>query len=499
MNKRYQFRRIYATLVFFVGIILVSRGITKSEDRIVSIPLKYEMVSFSKDGMQVAFCVKKESGFIVKEKKYCVVVNGQEEKIYDNITPVQFSPKGNHYYYGGCSLEKWYLVQDGKEIIQLGTLASLSQAAGYLNLIGSEWSVKMWQALPIWFAETADDYFVVSYPNEKGNIFMNGNWLKVEFNSFCPDGMAISPDGKHYSFALAPIWARSKIMNMYIYIDGLAGKQFESIDNAIYLQPGNRFIYRGKWGDSWTLMEGKKPLKEYGSLAGNIIVSEDHSYLATLVEKKPDKQAVVVDGKEEPAFPKVAWGNDLLSNPVSFIWSKNGLSHAYVAYLTDKKDSPMAVVYNGKILSARAEIRNSSLSLSPDGKHVAYAAKDGGKWTIFRDEVPQEQFEEVGNPVFIVSNDKVAYAAKTPKGWIIKGITDSSAFLKVGPLVAGPEDRIAYAAQIQGDKWQVFLNNRGIAKPYDGIVAQTGIHFEADDSVRFVAKYSDKLIWITGK
>ncbi len=471
-----------------VGVTLLATMACAQEYRTVAIPKNFKSVKFSQDGDRVAFGVEQNG-------KFHAIVDGKAGPLYDDVTVIEFSPKGNHYYYGGKRDGKYYLVIDGKEVAELGGLTSLTQGTS-LHFIGGEYTVTMWSTLAIWFAEKADNYFVLCYPKNTGKIFKDGSWLPVEFQSFWHEGMAFSSDGNHYSFAVSPLGSRRPT----VYIDGIPGPQFDSIDGTTYLQPGNRLVYRGERNGNWILMEGDRALQGYGPLADTIKASTDHMHLAVLVKKEGGKQAAVVDGKEETAFPKIDWGYaGFISRLGSFVWNKDFTAHAYVAYLTNEKTSAMVVVHNGKSLGARSEIRGSSLSISDDGKHVAYAIKDKDKWAIVVDEAAKEAYEEVGDPIFMSTEGKIIYAAKTAKGWVIKGLPESVSFLDVGPLIRGPKNEIAYAAKIEGGKWQVFLNDKPFSNQFDGIVTQAWLRFDSSGSLRFVAKDGDKLIWVRGK
>lgn len=474
-------------ICFLIGISSCAKKGSISEVQIGTIPKDFKTVTFSQDAKHVAFGVENDG-------KFRAIVDGKEGPPYEDITVVEYSPQANHFYYGGKREGKWYLVRDGKETAELDGLTSLTQGTG-LHYIGEKITVTMWNTLAIWFAEKADNYLVLCYVGHTGKIFKDGSWLPVEFESFWHRGMAFSPDGKHYSFAVTPLGSDRPPE----YIDGIPGPRFDNIDGATYLQPGNRLMYRGQSNSVWTLMEGKEAVQGYGPLAGDIKVSKDDMHLAALVQKEGGKQAVVVDGKEETAFPRINWGfTGWFSVQSSFVWNKDYTSHAYVAYLTDEKQSPMAVILDGKPTQALSEIRGSSLSISDDRKHVAYAAKDQDKWSVVVDEVAQERFEEVSDPVLTGPEAKVVYGAKSSKGWAIKGLSDTTFFSELGPLVRGPNNEVAYAAKIGDGKWQVFLNERPISRPFDNIVGQTGLEFESSGSLRFVAKDGDKLVLVKG-
>ena len=455
------------------------------EYRSIQIPNNYISINFSHDGERVAFCIQKDNKFYAE-------IDGKKGKIYDSITIVEFSPYDKNYFYGGMRGDKWYLVKEGKEITAFDQTTSLKKGTGLQYFGEKNPTVRIWTSLAIFFADKADNYFMLCYSDNKGKIFKDGSWLSLEFKSFYYGGMALSQDGKNYSLALSPN-EKSKAI---IYIDGVAGPPFDAIDSAAYVYPGNKLVYVGLQGKKMIFMEGL--YQKTDSLGGIIKTSHDKHHIALLHKK--GYESVSVDDKEEASFPKVHWGfSGMLTSPGSFKWNNDCSAHAYVVDLTTDKNSPKSVIHNGKQLEKFAKIRESSISISDDGKYVAYVANENSKWFAVVNNSSQMGFEEVGNPVFIGNDGQVAYAAKSDQHWVIKGLSDSPKFLDVGPLIKGPNNDIAYAAKIEGGKWQVFHNTIAISRPYEEIVANIGIQFGNDGTIRFVAKSDNKLFWVENK
>lgn len=459
------------------------------EFKIIQIPEDFNSIKFSLDGNRLAFVEDTEMG--------CrAVVDGKPGKSYESLTVVEFSTKGDQYFYGAKREGKWFLVRNGAEIAELGDLTNLNQATG-LHFFGIPQSVTVSYNLPIWFAEKAPNYFVLCYKDSKGRIFKDGAWLSVEFTSFWHEAMSLSPDGKHYSYAISPVGSRGCKM----YIDGVAGEEYEGIDGAFYMEPGSRLVYRVKRDGIWLLMEGDKLLTDIGILENNLKVSADRSHIAILSKKPGNNCAVIVDGREEGPFPKVDWGYSgfLSSSSGSFTWNKDFTSHAYITHKSREANSPMMIIFNGKPFFSSAEIRSSSLSISDDGLHLAYVTKSNDKWDVVVDSIVHGSYEDVGDPIFVGTGNDVVYSAKLPEGWILEGISDSQVFLDIGPLYHAPGNRVAYAAKVKNDKWRVFINSAPVSREYDGIVSQTGIKSESTGSIRFVARDGGNLIWTRAK
>lgn len=464
-----------------------SAGEQQPGRKTVEIPKDFKSVAFSHDGQRVAFGGS-------DGEQYRVIVDGKTERLYDDVTNVAFSPRSDHYYYGGQRDGQWYLVKDGKEITKLGSLTSLTRGTG-MFLVGEQTSVvKMGSTLAIWFAEQSDTYFVLAYQDNTGKVFKDGTWLPLEYCSFYHEGMAISTDGKYYVISVSP----ASSQQAHVYLNGESISQFDSIENATFLQPGNRLIYNG----GGQMMLKDKPFPGIGPLAGMVVTSPDGKHFAVLVKAAGGHQAVVVDGKQEATYPKVDWGyGGFLSSPGSFAWSKDGAGHAYVVNVANEKSGEQAVVHNGKSLSPFAEICGPSLVLTRDGKHVAYAAKGKQGWTVVVDSLAETRgYEEIGDILFTGAAAKVAYTAKTGKDWNLRGAQEAGPFEAIAGLVTDASNiHLAYAAKRPDAKWQMYSDGKPIGPPCDGIIANTGIRVSDSGGVSFIAKIGEQLVWITSK
>lgn len=70
----------------------------QSGRKTVPIPKDFKSVKFNHDGSRVAFAAG-------DGKQYSAIVDGRPQQVYDNVTVVEFSPQGYHYYYGGQRLQ----------------------------------------------------------------------------------------------------------------------------------------------------------------------------------------------------------------------------------------------------------------------------------------------------------------------------------------------------------------------------------------------------------
>lgn len=461
----------------------------------VRIPKDYLAAMFSRDGERVAFRV-------AENDQYHAVVDGRREASYEALTVVEFSPQGDHYFYGGQRDGKWHLIRDGKEIAELGSLTSLHfQIAPDIRLLGEQRNSILFtsmEALAIWFSEQSDSYLTLAYQGGTGRVFQDGAWLPLQYESFYHRGMAISPDGKQHAMTVGLAAGQQATL----YLNGQPITQADSISDATFVQPGNRLLYCAGTDETRRLMEGTKQVPGIGPVAGSMITSADRRHFAIPLQSANGGQTVFVDGQQEASYPEILWENPgaMFSEGGSFVWNADGTSHAYVARLKNEKDSPEAVIHNGKALDPQMDVRHSSVVLSTDGKHAAYAAKKDNGWRVVVDNAPLEVFQDIGDIRFLGASDKVVYTAKTEKGWAVHGAGASPLFEAMAGLATDPAGaHLAYAAKLGEMKWQVYVDGEPVGDPCDGVVNRPGLSVMASGTVNFTARVGDQLTWFNAR
>jgi Tol biopolymer transport system component len=111
--------------------------------------------------------------------------------------------------------------------------------------------------------------------------------------------------------------------------------------------------------------------------------------------------------------------------------------------------------------------REGWITPSEDCKHVAYRAREGGKWRIFRDGVPGKECDEARNQWFSPDGKHLAYLARITNTWriVLDGV-DGPAFSRYDettkhywPFVFSPDSaRLAYVATNDKDKQYVVVD-----------------------------------------
>jgi len=240
---------------------------------------------------------------------------------------------------------------------------------------------------------------------------------------------------------------------------GAPGKPYEQVFELgpVFSPDSQHLAYGARRGDQWYLVldgEEQGPFDFLGSATG-IHFSPDSRRVAfgTL---KDGKWRVVVDGR----------GGPLYDNLGQLAFSPDGSRLAYVA----QQEGKWRVVLDGREQAPYETIGEDSLLMSPDSRHLAYAAqKADGKWRIVLDGEESEPYDDLGQMVF--RPDGSLLACRVEKDGAEMVLMDGRAqrsFDRVGDgtLVFSADGRhFGYAARV-GDASFVVID--GVRKPrYD--------------------------------
>jgi len=129
---------------------------------------------------------------------------------------------------------------------------------------------------------------------------------------------------------------------------------------------------------------------------------------------------------------------------------------------------------------------------SEDCKHVAYRARDGGKWRIFRDGVPGKEYDEARYQSFSPDSQHLAYLSRITNKWciVLDGV-DGPPFFQFNettkeywPFVFSPDStRLAYVASNEKGKQYVVVD--GVEGPLFDQVLHHSFSF-CDDSKHYI-------------
>jgi len=310
-------------------------------------------LKISLDSKRVAYVVVNRG--IFAGNKFFVVVDGKEEKQYDDIYsggPI-FSPDSTRVAYGARVGNKWFVVVDGKEQKQYDGILKDS-------LIFSPDSQRLAYA-----AGVGNERFVVIDGKEEKPYDATA------------EGLIFSPDSQRVAYAAR---ARSKWL---VVVNGKEEKTYDGIGRGtpIFSPDSKRVAYRAQEGNKRVLVVDGKEEKQYDDIAeGTPIFSPDSRRLA-FTAKVGNQWLVVVDGKEEKRYDGIGAG--------SLIFSPDSKRLAYGARLGNK----WFMVVDGKEEKQVDSI--GTVSFSPDSQRVAYGAVVGKKSLVVADGKEGTEYDAV--------------------------------------------------------------------------------------------------------
>lgn len=394
-------------------------------------------IVFSPDGKRYGFTANTGD-------KHVVVLDGEDGPLFDAVTGLQFSARGQHAVYVGVRDNKeWFAVVDGNPHGPFADLYSESgKGPGGMELSIDAFAFSADGSRVAFAGKRGEEWFVSSGGEELGpyggiaglrlspegskTAFMatrGDNWfLTVDGKEEAgrpPESLSFSPDGKR----LASVHKRDE--KRVAVIDGVEGKEYDRIE-----QPGIRF-------------------------------SPDNSRTAYAAESAGEK-LVVVDGQEGPCFKR--WGK----TPLSFIPNSARPIYSY------KKGERDVVVIDGVESASYASYR--SLAFSPDGSRYAYAAeKQKDRWVV------------------VVDGTEYGPGGKLEAG-------DERAFDLLGkgtPIFSPDGKRTAWIGVVQGN-WIAVVDGQE-SRPYE-IVQRSAIGFSPDSAhvVYLAQREGKKMIIVDG-
>jgi hypothetical protein len=115
-----------------------------------------------------------------------------------------------------------------------------------------------------------------------------------------------------------------------------------------------------------------------------------------------------------------------------------------------------------------------SISLSRDGQHVAYNARQDDGWAVVHDGKAGKAFKSLWGPVLSEDGQHLVYAAQVPGGWrVVRDGVEGTLYEKVGPPAVSADGlHVGYAARAEGKEMLVRDGVEG--KAYESLDAPPG-------------------------
>lgn len=371
----------------------------------------------SPDNRHVAFVAQHDS-------KRHVSLDGKEGKGYFRAGVLAFSPDSRRLSYVASVDGKRLVVIDGKEGPRFDGLgpelvrfSADSQRVGYTARDGAKWfavidgkSSEAFDAVSrITFSADGRRYGFVARRKSQWHVVIDGE------SSPAYAGVAghvvFSRDGKRVGYVVAQGTKRQAV------VDGKPSAPYDAVTDINFNSTGNRFCFMAEKGDLDLLVVDGVESKPYQRIfgAGFSPDGKQHVFAA----QRDGRRFLVVDGKEQKAFEFVSpplfkadgkfyfaamkerrWGvyspdsenvnqYDMVS---ALTMSPDGKQLAYATYL----NGHWQAIVNNRTSQAFDEIMGARIEFSPDSRHFAFAAKNEGQFHIV---INGEKGKPVGEPI----------------------------------------------------------------------------------------------------
>lgn len=287
------------------------------------------------------------------------------------------------------------------------------------------------------------------------------------FDSTSSNAPIFSPDSRHV------IYLAGHGKQTHVVTDDVEIVQPEYVGEPEFSKTGKRMAYVLAHKDQWQVVTDGKAGKPYRGLGNNIEFSDDEKHVLYRADT-PAGQIIVVDGVETEPRPVIEEN--------SYGFSPDGRRVAYIA--RDSRDAQYVVVDNKKGKTYE-DVGNPTFS--PDSRHVSYAAWRAGKMMVVTDGVEGEVFDEV-NDYFRFSPDgkRMVYSAKRSgrEFLVIDGV--ATAYDEIIDFKFSPDSKRVFVMARLGDAILMALEDER-PKEYKPIPPKQG---EPSDSYDFQMAFS---------
>jgi hypothetical protein len=250
------------------------------------------------------------------------------------------------------------------------------------------------------------------------------------------DAIVVCQSGEHVA------WVDTRGGGARVVLDGVPASTFDQVVDITFSPDGQRMAYVAvRSHDVLVVLDGEAgmPVANISRQIGlQFSPHGGHLIFGAVVNNRMAR--LVVDG--------VFIGNDDLA-PVPPVFTRDGSRFAWVAEEKKLLSSKQWVVLDGRAGQRFDGIdRNGTLGFSPDGGHLAYAAKQGGAWHPVRDGEVGPGFDAVAPLVFNRDGSRLAhFAAKGRNAFVVVDGVAGPMFDRVDGVLFSPDGvRLTYAA-----------------------------------------------------
>jgi tetratricopeptide (TPR) repeat protein len=325
---------------------------------------------FSPDGSRVAYSAQ------IDETKCAVVVDGRPGPEFDvvgarcEISDTAFSEDGTRLAYVGRRAGKWYTVVDG----QLGEAYDVA-------------------GMPVFS------------PNGKRVAFaaaVSGRWFVVvdgqahpSFDGVAPGSFRFSPDGGRWGFVA------KDGQKWVVVIDGRRMGSYSGINQSglHFSNDGKHVAFVASEGRTFVVLDGQ-PRAEQDAVFGDTLTFNSTGKRLAYVAQRDSILIVCVDGLADMEFASV--GHKIL-------FSEDG---EHVAFVAIDSNGRMSLVVDGRKGPDFDIVKEDTISVSNDGKRIAYIASTGTGEFVVCNGIPGPRFDKiVPSTLMFQRNGTIEYLA----------------------------------------------------------------------------------------
>lgn len=266
-----------------------------------------------------------------------------------------------------------------------------------------------------------------------------------------------SPDGKHVAY-VAQVGARECVI-----LDGQPGAEYDQIPSFSWpFSPDSKHLaYPARKGDKCFAIVDGRPERQYDEISDFFVCADGRTAYAA---RKGGKWVAVVEGQEGPEYESIT----------SLLQSAGGQHLAYQA----KRGGKSFVVKDGQ---QSPGFDDAYFEFSPDGGHLAYwAARNTKKlagtdqaWHMTFDGHAGAEYDAVGMPRFSADGKHLAYAVRNGSGFLL--VVDGRPGPKydfiddLSPVLSPDGNRCAYSASDGNMSKQFMVVDGNAERKFDDV------------------------------
>jgi Tol biopolymer transport system component len=268
--------------------------------------------------------------------------------------------------------------------------------------------------------------------------------------------LVFSPDSRRLAYAVE---RQGKFL---IVVDGKEGPEFDDIYNPVFSSDSRHVGYvAGKVGSRRAVIDGEIVSAKYPDVGGGTgIVFSPDSKRTAYAAVTPDKEFIVIDGKEDSPYKTVG--------KLSF--STDSRRVLYTAWRGQRS----FVVIDGVPGKDYDAIGYPAQPFSPDSRRVVYLAARGGKQMVVVDGKEEGAYDAIPWLWFSPDSRQVAYSARRGQAQfaVVDGQEGQSYNLIFAPTFSPDSRHVAYFAERDGKGFVVVDGVEARAKEYTFSICQ---------------------------